>query len=337
MDQLTILRGDCLKVLPTLPAASVQCCVTSPPYWGLRDYGTAIWEGGQGICNHDLTKKGQERIYLNGQGGSGKSCTSWQGGSRHATVHSGGECPKCGARRIDSQLGLESTPEEYVANMVGVFRAVWRVLRDDGTLWLNLGDSFQNKQLCGIPWRVAFALQADGWYLRSDIIWYKPNPMPESVTDRPTKAHEYLFLLTKAERYFYDAEAIKEERVCDREGKILGRGLQGYSIASAGPNGSPQRSQSGGYPSDNRNKRSVWTITTQPYSEAHFATFPEDLIKPCILAGSRSGDVVLDPFGGSGTTGKVAIEFGRRAVLIELNPDYVELARVRMDVTPGMF
>jgi DNA modification methylase len=305
MDQLTILRGDCLKVLPTLPAASVQCCVTSPPYWGLRDYG------------------------------------------------------------INSQLGLEQTPQEYIANLLGVFREVWRVLREDGTLWLNLGDSYATnvhtgsygknadhcslnsiartriphglkaKDLCGIPWRVAFALQADGWYLRSDIIWYKPNPMPESVTDRPTKAHEYLFLLTKQERYFYDAEAIRENSFCEAGSAGTWNGNRDFGL----PNGQSRfgNPNLGGSIDGFRNKRSVWTIPTQAYAEAHFATFPEDLIKPCILAGSRSGDTVLDPFGGSGTTGKVAIEFGRRAVLIELNPDYVELARVRMDVTPGMF
>jgi DNA modification methylase len=278
--QLDILHGNCRQVLPTLPPESVQCCVTSPPYWGLRDYG------------------------------------------------------------VDGQLGLEPTPDEYVANMVAVFSEVARVLRDDGTLWLNLGDSYASgskgsggpnekqdsnagsyydirkfnhglkpKDLCGIPWRVAFALQADGWYLRSDIIWHKPNPMPESVTDRPTKAHEYLFLLSKQERYFYDAEAIREDK----------------SRHGGGQLGSP----------DFRNKRTVWTIPSQPYSEAHFATFPEDLVKPCILAGSRLGDTILDPFSGSGTVGKVATEFGRRAVLIELNPSYIKLADTRTNVTPG--
>lgn len=242
-------------------------CVTSPPYFGLRDYG-----------------------------------------------HAG-------------QIGLEDGLEEYVDQLVQVFREVWRVLRDDGTLWLNLGDSYAGaglgggtqkqgiraypkgntvqartgarrvgnlkpKDLMGVPWRVAFALQDDGWFLRSDVIWHKPNPMPESIKDRPTKAHEYLFLFAKSERYFYDADAIKGQTT--------------------------------------RNKRSVWTVTTKPYKGAHFATYPPELIEPCILAGSTEGGTVLDPFTGSGTTGAVAIKHGRRFIGTELNPEYGELARERM-------
>jgi site-specific DNA-methyltransferase (adenine-specific) len=227
--------------------------------------------------------------------------------------------------------------------MVKVFREVWRVLKDDGTLWVNLGDSYAGsstigwragnpdknggnsnrdgvgfvpglkpKDLCGIPWRLAFALQSDGWYLRSDIIWHKPNPMPESVQDRCTKSHEYIFLLTKQERYYYNAKAIAEPVNADAMPEL-------------------QRSQRQSL----RNRRSVWTVATQPYAEAHFATFPENLIKPCILAGSRVGDTVLDPFAGSGTTGRVAIELGRSAMLIELNPKYAALARDRTNITPG--
>lgn len=361
---LEILQGDCLQVLRTLPDESVHCCVTSPPYWGLRDYGTGAWEGGSSECDH---KSGRfERGGL-----SSKQASNNGSGGDEARK----ECPKCGARRIDRQIGLENTPEEYVAKMVEVFREVRRVLRLDGTLWLNLGDSYaqngsdrnggsdgrlstlgsgkatlQNsnrcvgnhglkpKDLCGIPWRVAFALQTDGWWLRSDIIWHKPNPMPESVTDRPTKAHEYLFLIAKSERYYYDAEAIKEPQSqttfdrfkngCTRKPSKKHIGTEGECLA--GHDTATAILENG------RNKRSVWTVPSSAYPESHFATFPPDLIKPCILAGCPVGGTVLDPFGGSGTTGQVALELGRRAVLIELNPEYVKLAEDRCNVTPGL-
>ena len=306
MPAFELLQGDCLQQLATLPAASVQCCVTSPPYWGLRDYGTA------------------------------------------------------------GQLGLEATPDEYVANMVAVFRAVRRVLRDDGTLWLNLGDSYAGnsnntrgegagggkergkamgfgtlpqkkdydgikpKDLVGIPWRVAFALQADGWYLRQDIIWHKPNPMPESVTDRCTKAHEYIFLLTKSARYYYDNEAVKEDAV--RAGDVPG-GNGHYIQHSAGGHNKDGLTACGQKPvAETRNKRSVWTVTTKPFKGAHFATFPPDLIEPCILAGSAADTLVLDPFSGAGTTGVVAVQHGRRYIGIELNPDYLEMSRKRIQL-----
>lgn len=408
-DRLTILQGDCVEKLNTLASESVHCCVTSPPYWGLRDYGVA------------------------------------------------------------GQIGLEKSPEEYVAKMVEVFREVRRVLRGDGTLWLNLGDSYATnvhtgdwglsandtprntpgprippglkpKDLCGIPWRVAFALQADGWYLRSDIIWHKPNPMPESVTDRPTKAHEYLFLLAKSERYFYDSEAIAEPSEClrlrgsgpmvqpgtgrndtDRNGdyrnadnrKPFARGQVDNRGNGHDRGGGSERSN-GVRPAELRNKRTVWTIPTFSYPDSHFATFPPDLVKPCILAGTSAkgccpqcgapwerivqriggsighswhdhsvdleqgqritdstakgsiarckdekGEeyqvktlgwqptcdcaesstvpcVVVDPFAGSFTTCQVALELGRHAIGIELNPQYVELGRKRCDVTPGL-
>lgn len=299
---IQILQGDVRKVLPTLPDESVHCVVTSPPYWGLRDYG----------------------------------------------------CP--------GQLGLERTPEEYVRGMVDVFREVRRVLRSDGTLWLNMGDCYATgaglvgecpggglkpKDLVGMPWRLAFALQAEGWYLRSDIIWHKPNPMPESVTDRPTKAHEYIFLLSKSERYFYNAEAIQEEAVCgdprkpyapgqvdkrgnghDRGGgkirkSVLRRGFSGKTNAMPGREAFRAIE-------DWRNKRTVWTVTTKPFSEAHFATFPSDLIKPCILAGTPEGGTVLDPFFGSGTTGLVARAQGCKCIGIELNADYIKIAEKRL-------
>jgi DNA modification methylase len=293
--------GDCLDVLASMPDGCARCCVTSPPYWGLRDYG------------------------------------------------------------VDGQLGLESTPEEYVANMVAVFREVRRVLADDATAWVNLGDSYvaggeratgrndtdretpggrggsfrggerrktgqrgglKPKNLVGIPWRVAFALQADGWWLRQDIIWHKPNPMPESVTDRCTKAHEYVFLLAKAERYFYNAEAIKE------------RGAGGGRFNGA-PGGQPcpdrgDNARQDMTPTENRNKRSVWTVTPEPFPEAHFATYPPKLIEPCILAGSEVGDLIIDPFNGAGTTGLVSVKHGRRYVGPDLNPAYADIARRRI-------
>ncbi len=309
-DLLQIIQGDCRETLKTLPDESVQCCVTSPAYWGLRDYGHP------------------------------------------------------------DQIGQEATPQEFVAEMVTVFAEVHRVLREDGTLWLNLGDSYnaagreghgtrigfkqgtnrasanghdrnrttdpalKPKDLVGIPWRVAFALQADGWYLRSDIIWSKPNPMPESVTDRPTKAHEYIFLLTKSERYFYDAKAIAEPAIHAGEsvgGSLSVNGPDEKLISQNAHRGKPYERIA-----ETRNKRSVWTVSTQSYGGAHFATFPTALVKPCIMAGSAPGDTVLDPFGGSGTTGMVAIELGRKAIMCELNPDYVELGKVRCDVTPGL-
>lgn len=307
--------GECRAILRTLEPARFQCVVTSPPYWGLRDYGHA------------------------------------------------------------DQLGLEPTPEQYVANMVEVFREVRRVLRPDGTLWLNIGDSYASgmssdartpeqrsssstlgpkrnglggsnaahvsvsfsprerdhglkpKDICGIPWRLAFALQADGWWLRQDIIWAKPNPMPESVTDRCTKAHEYLFLLAKSERYFYDAKAIAEEASGREPGNVAHKGAAAYA------DGDEHHRTKGGLleigARDTRNARSVWTVASQPYPGSHFATMPPALAERCILAGSRIGDTVLDPFLGSGTVGMVAERNGRRWFGCELNPAYEPLIKQR--------
>jgi DNA modification methylase len=303
-----------------IPDSSVDCVVTSPPYWGLRDYGLGEWIGGNADCDHTISMP----LKWNDP----KRGTNY---TRPEVAHRGGDARKCflcDAQRVDSGIGLEPTPEEYCANMVAVFREVWRVLKPTGTVWLNLGDTYSaqrwtkkgmdrteaqpmnnmrdswrsiaptknsglaDKNLVGIPWRVAFALQADGWYLRSDIIWSKPNPMPESVQDRPTKAHEYIFLLTKNARYYYDADAIREpmsEATKERD-------KHGFSGAFKGQmRGSPNESrwQDGRpidtptfYSAQGRNKRSVWEITTQPYPEAHFATFPEKLVEPCILAGT---------------------------------------------------
>lgn len=306
---IRILQGDCRTVLSTIASASINCCVTSPPYFGLRDYG------------------------------------------------------------VVGQRGLEATPAEFVENLVQDFREVRRVLRDDGTLWLNLGDSYANdtkwggktsgkhvkavhgatgigrrrtstgyksKELMGIPWQVAFALSEDGWYLRQEIIWSKPNVMPESVTDRCTKAHEHVFLLSKSEQYWFDADAIAEPVASSAadiaRARVTGRGEQASSAAYLG---SPQRDKSGGFPvrdkeNPTRNKRSVWTITTQPFAEAHFATMPPELAATCIKAGCPPGGTVLDPFGGAGTTGLVADGLQREALLVELNPDYIEIARRRI-------
>ena len=300
-----ILTGDCREVLRSLPDASVHCCVTSPPYFGLRDYGTAKWEGGDPACVHTGVAR-----RCDNPGRNDKQST--QKGSSSDKVSR--DCLYCGARRIDSQIGLEQTPDAYVAELVAVFREVRRVLRPDATLWLNIGDSYaangapglnvsnpsgtfhgghkdaherrpktvpaglKPKDLIGIPWRVAFALQADGWWLRSDIIWHKPNPMPESVTDRPTSAHEHVFLFAKSQTYYFNAEAVKV--AASSAGRVPGGNLKldasrndadrdmTIPVAAA------------------RNIHNVWTVATQPYADAHFATFPPALIEPCIKAGT---------------------------------------------------
>jgi DNA modification methylase len=317
-----VLVGDVRDKLAELPAGSVQCCVTSPPYFGLRDYGVA------------------------------------------------------------GQIGLELSPADYIAELVALFSLAREAMREDATLWLNLGDSYAGswgaqsrenpgnqassrlqggsmlsarqiaahpkgthtgstkntpglkpKDLMGIPWRVALALQADGWYLRSDIIWHKPNPMPESVTDRPTKSHEYVFLLTKAERYYYDAEAIAEP--ADPDNYRANPSLR--EVAPGQTRQGKLDARRGEVVCDTRNARSVWTINTAPYPEAHFATFPEALPERCIKAGSKEGDTVLDPFCGSGTTGAVSMRLGRNFVGIELNPAYAELSRKRIGSALPMF
>lgn len=299
-----ILVGDVRDSLKLITDGTVHCVVTSPPYWGLRDYGTGKWDGGDPTCSHKRDSKHSERTST-GQ----KNLEGAIGDGIYKTV-----CHRCGAKRVDSQLGLEPTFDEYVADMVAVFREVKRVLRDDGTLWLNLGDSYAGsngngwkqtlastnasnaggenedfrarigrddgylkpKDLVGIPWRVALALQEDGWFLRQDIIWHKPNPMPESVTDRCTKAHEYIFLLSKKAHYFFDSEAIKEPA------KYVGDNRGARSDARRGTEMNSISGSTGAF----KNKRSVWTVNTKPYREAHFAVFPTELVEPCVMAGT---------------------------------------------------
>lgn len=370
-----IINGNAINI--PLADKTCQCCVTSPPYYGLRDYGTGKWTGGDATCEH--------RVRENAATGS-----STLGGGKATTGHQKegfrDVCPRCGAVRVDEQIGLEQTPDDYIANLVAVFREVWRVLKDDGTLWLNLGDSYcgykgsnygvnpensnlqknsavatahdigtphssgaKPKDLLMIPARVALALQADGWYLRSEIIWHKPNPMPESVTDRPTKSHEMIYLLAKQERYYYDADAVREplaESTLNDHRNGTGRHTQGKEYSKYFSDETPDKARPD-MPSwyraktfvnseAGRNRRSVWSVATAPYAGAHFATFPPALIEPCILAGSRPDDIVLDPFSGSGTTGRVAAKFGRRYVGIELNPEYVALHAERMTVQTAL-
>ena len=424
MNTYRIMTGDAIEQLRTLPDRSVHCVVTSPPYWGLRDYGTATWEGGDFECDH---KPGNARRVGATTLGGGTATSGHQ--------HEGFRdlCGKCGARRIDNQIGLETTPAQYVARLVDVFEEVRRVLRPDGTLWLNLGDSYASgkgtcynpgggagsfvqdkerypldrgsvislrenglkpKDLVGIPWRVAFALQDAGWWLRAEIIWAKKAPMPESVQDRPTRSHEHIFLLTKAARYFYDAEAVREAMVKGAAGSTFVDGKTG--VNGQGRQSQAERTDNGA----GSNQRDVWLLGPEPYPDAHFATFPTEIPRRAILAGTsergccpacgapwrrvvkgsgtgpqRKGRkneqvrltrfagaewekwkaenpnvttgwqptctcdasepvpcTVLDPFGGSGTTAAVAIEQGRNAIICELNPTYVGLARRRIRV-----
>jgi DNA modification methylase len=275
----TILQGDIREVVKTIRDNSVNCIVTSPPYWKQRDYGSGMWEGGAGDCDHSPKRKnGRESSTITGG-------QSTNGHAQEAYTHT---CGKCGAVRIDNQIGLEATPAEYVQTLASIFRELRRVLHPSGTVWLNLGDKSIAKNSLGLPWRVALALQDDGWTLRQDIIWFKDNPMPESVTDRPTTAHEYLFLLTKKPRYWYDAEAIAEPST-ESTAQRAKYGWNGTMIFNDGKElrnqPDPVDKMGDRWCGPTRNKRSVWQISTQPYSGFHFATFPPDLVEPCIRAG----------------------------------------------------
>jgi len=362
-----IIHGNCIDTLKTLPDKSVQCCITSPPYYGLRDYGTGKWVGGDPNCPHRrLSKYSPNDITGNkAMGEHGEAV----GDAIYKSV-----CPLCGAVRVDEQIGLEETPEEYISRLVDVFREVKRVLKDDGTLWVNIGDSYNDykgnayseyadskfvggdkthptreskhgledkslkpKDLIGIPWMLAFALRNDGWYLRQDIIWLKPNPMPESVKDRCTKSHEYIFLLSKSQTYYFDCGAIQEPASgYDGRNDTMHKGSPKYAGKEIMPGMNEQFLASGsherwkfvdGIPI--RNKRDVWSVNVSGYSEAHFATFPTKLVEPCVLAGTKQGDTVLDPFSGSGTTGVVSMNYGRKYIGCELNEEYIKLSEDR--------
>jgi DNA modification methylase len=338
--------GDCREIMKRWidEGVKIQTCITSPPYFGLRDYGTATWEGGDVNCDH--------KEYLGGHGEASKLQTKNKGTQQYNYRDI---CKKCGAKRIDNQIGLEQTPKEYIENMVDVFNHVKELLSDDGTLWVNIGDSYSSggrtsttnqslrgnteygvtrppviqgikpKDLIGIPWMLAFALREAGWYLRQDIIWHKPNPMPESVTDRCTKSHEYIFLLSKSPQYYFDHVAIKEQGVTPAGTK----GAKG-SVERQNQFGVNARPPEYKIYDGMRNKRDVWSVNVRPYKGAHFATYPTAPIEPCIKAGSRINDIVFDPFMGSGTTAQVAKQLGRQYLGCELNKEYEKLQQERI-------
>ena len=394
MSEYSLLQGNTLDVLKTLSDESVDCVCTSPPYYGLRDYQTGEWIDGDENCKH----KPHNTPGPNADVGNTISLLG-----RTPYKH---YCPECGAIRVDQQLGLEDTPEMYVDNIVQVFREISRVLKDTGTVWVNLGDTYMGnggasrhlgyndpkyengrngdhiepqafkhnyikpKSLIGIPWRVALAMQYEGWIIRSDIIWHKINPLPESVRDRPTKAHEYIFLLVKNQKYYYDIDAIREpfadgtlprlrRGVSDHHkwlngadgqsahtmsiprpnlNKIFGRTERKMLNTGFGGDGPGLHEHSGYFDKDGRprfnekgrNRRTVWTVSVKPLKEKHYAAYPQELIEPCILAGCPVGGVVLDPFCGSGTTGIVALQNDRRFIGIDLNTEYLSITEKRL-------
>ncbi|MBQ2350770.1 MAG: site-specific DNA-methyltransferase [Bacteroidales bacterium] len=371
---------DCVEGLKTLPDNCIDCCVTSPPYYGLRDYGTGHWEGGDSNCDHSAAKIPTRFDY---QISDKQKSSQGTNVPNHKKI-----CPNCGAIYVDGQIGLEDSPEAYIDKLVNVFSEVFRVLKPEGTLWLNLGDSYcgtgdkgnlkdpkypegrngqrisktkniiglKHKDLIGIPWMAAFALRERcGFYLRQDIIWHKPNPMPESVTDRCTKSHEYIFLLSKSQRYYFDHEAIQEPATTqiDQNVKIkfggtkYGENDDKHFQTYSGKNWQPKTKncmedgqkpntmhlrREAGLPDEQyvvRNKRDVWSVNVKPDTVAHFATYPEELIRPCILAGCPKDGIVLDPFMGSGTTARVAMKLDRNYIGFELNPEYCKIINTK--------
>ena len=367
-DPYRIFNGNSLDVLKTLPDESVDCCVTSPPYYALRDYGTGKWVGGDPNCPHYRTSKASEST------ATGHKAMMDNGSAVGDAIYKS-VCPLCGAVRIDEQIGLEETPEEYIQKLVDVFHEVKRILKKDGTLWVNIGDSYwgscsrgfnftdkwteksevqksskgtydlsnvprllgaengkyKNKDMIGIPWMLAFSLRADGWYLRQDIIWHKLSPMPESVKDRCTKSHEYIFLLSKSKNYYFDSDAIAEDAIT--EPTVRDKNAEGYQADYANGNrfspGARVYGENG-----QRNKRDVWSVSaSQGYTDesgSHYATYSEKLIEPCLLAASNLGGVVLDPFNGTGTTGACALHLGRKYIGIDLSEKYVAMSERRL-------
>lgn len=395
--RVTLHIGDCLAILATLPDNSVDCVCTSPPYWGLRDYGTAKWEGGDPDCDHERvgTRRTAWANSVKGPSNTGKNGTSYA----NMTKVVGGHCAKCEAHWVDHQIGMEPTLAEHLAVMVAVFEEVRRVLKPTGTCWVNYGDCYattpngksaaaykadgsddrtfrdkpfstiqgfmKSKDLCMIPNRLAIALQEAGWWVRSEIVWGKTNPMPDSAKDRPGTAHEKIFLLTKSGRYWYDSEAVRfqlspktlttygtvrNDVEDDGTGKVK-KSNMAKSMPVRKPRETPAEAltpRHAGHVNhtginatprgEGRNLRnyepaplSVWPMATQAFSEAHFATFPPELAERCILAGCPKDGLVLDPFGGAGTTALVALRHGRRAALIELNPEYAEITQRRIE------
>jgi site-specific DNA-methyltransferase (cytosine-N4-specific) len=366
---IKFIQGNCIDKIKELDDNSIDCVVSSPPYYGLRDYGTAQWQGGNPNCEH---KKSRFNYSISDKQKSNS-------GSSGLGAYKSGEFCKCGAKRIDEQFGLEKTYQDYLANTVKVFETFKPKLKDTATIWWNVGDSYSNhkdcksigqtlakgtsrekaheiekgkshtrdskllkasglkdKDLMMIPNRVAIALQDAGWYIRSEIIWHKPNPMPESIRDRPTSCHEKIWLITKNKKYYYDAASIKEPvkhpKMNHKSTKHSLKQKKAYF-----ENIPTNIGRCGNSKDLKKNKRNVWTITTKPFKAAHFATFPPDLIEPCIKAGCPEGGVVLDPFGGAGTTGIVAKSLNRQSILIELNPEYIKIAKKRAEMEFGLF
>ena len=363
-SEYQLLLGNSVDVLKTLEPNSVDCCITSPPYYALRDYGTGHWEGGDPQCPHYRTSKRSDATATGHK--NMVDAGNPVGDAIYKTV-----CPLCGAVRVDEQIGLEETPEEYIGRLTEVFREVHRVLKDEGTLWVNIGDSYasqtpnnrnflyddgrggnngsitrcdfaksgvKTKDLIGIPWMLAFALRQDGWYLRQDIIWAKPNPMPESVKDRCTKSHEYIFLLSKSPKYYYDSDAIAEDAFT--EPTLRDKNAEGYQADYAGG----ERFSPGArvYGEDGkRNKRDVWNVPVGTgYKDdegAHYATYSPKLIEPCVMAGCPEGGTVLDPFNGTATTGVVAVRNGRNYIGIDLSEKYIALSEKRLDAETAQY